>query len=52
MALTGPQIGGVSLLVHTLVIILVWLKTMVRKFISTLASLFQKISHPSRPNSR
>lgn len=52
MALTGPQIGGVSLLAHTLVIILVWLKTMVRKFIATLTSLFQKISHPSRPNSR
>lgn len=52
MAMPGPQIGGISLLVHILVIVAFFIKhklTLMSKFSS---SLWQKIVHPSRPNAK
>jgi hypothetical protein len=46
MAMAGPKIGGLSLLFHLTIIALFYLKNKIRKLISSLPSLSQRIFHP------
>ncbi len=52
MALAGPQIGGVSLVLHTLVIIIFSVKSAVIKVKTILTNSYQKTFRPSRLDAR
>lgn len=46
MALAGPQIGGVSLIVHIFIIAVFAFKKRFRSVIMNLSTASRKISHP------
>jgi len=52
MTIPGPQIGGVSLLIHAFVIIAVKGLQLFKKLSFNLAKFVQKIFHPFLPNAK
>jgi hypothetical protein len=52
MAMIGPQVGGVSLLIHVIVIIAFKLKAIYSRVRTGLKMTYQKIARLFRPNAK
>jgi len=52
MAMAGPQIGGISLVFHLIVLILYVIKTFIAKVVSRLSNLTERIFHPYHPGAK
>ncbi len=52
MSMIGPQVGGISLLFHILVIGFTYIKTTSSKLKVGVTNFSRKVSHPSRPNAK
>lgn len=52
MALAGPQIGGVSLLVHTIIIVVFTTKSIISKINQVITGFYQRTFRPTRPDAK
>jgi thiosulfate reductase cytochrome b subunit len=52
MSMAGPQLGGISLMVHLIVNFIFFLKSLCHKAIVVITRHYQKIFHPYPPGAK
>jgi hypothetical protein len=52
MAMSGPQIGGFSLIFHAIILIVSYINGKILRLISLITRFFQKKKSPFPPNSK